>query len=261
MKKLLIGPWSGEFGWEICTWVPYARYISMLYEKTVVICQPGHEYLYGDFATGFVNFQYKGNGDNWAFDRHPSVGPFMPKKIKKKYPDYCLKIPSENRCMHRDKKRYKRYGEKNDLYKYDIVIHARATDKYGQHVRNYPPSKYEKIVKNFKGLRMCSVGTRAYHIGGTKDKRNISMKELCDIFASSRLVIGTSSGPMHLASYCGAPHLVITGNEIQKAIKTTNRMRYELLWNPFESPCYVLDAHNWKPPVDLVIKTIEDALK
>jgi hypothetical protein len=54
------------------------------------------------------------------------------------------------------------------------------------------------------------------------------------LLANADIVIGPSSGPMHLASLCGAPHVTWTD-------KASTKRRYLGGWNPHKTPCIVLD--------------------
>ena len=37
MKKLIAGPWTGEFGWELFAWHAYIRALSRKFEHTTII--------------------------------------------------------------------------------------------------------------------------------------------------------------------------------------------------------------------------------
>ena len=143
---------------------------------------------------------------------------------------------------------------------YDLIIHARACKKYNQEKWNWPDKNYEKVLKNLNPSKVCSIGTEAHHIKGTEDLRGIPLKDLCDIMASSKVLLTPSSGPGHLASLCGLSHIIMTDNYYQKSIGGTNRDRYKYKWNRFKVKCRILDKHNWIPPVDLVTKEVEKFL-
>ena len=253
MRTLLAGGFVSELGWEVATWVPAIRRYSRKFDNTVIVCRTGYEYLYGDIADVIINYDKKGLPDRWLLNGKKVK---MPKKIKEKYKNATVITPRKSVCMEW-KRKYVKYGEKRDECTYDLVIHARACTKYGQRSWNYHPRRYEKILKRLNLNRVCCVGTQAHYIAGTEDLRNIPLKKLCDILASSRLCIGTSSGLMHLASMCGCPHIVFTWDKWQKSINGTNKDRYKKIWNPFKTPCKVLDQHNWQPPVGVVVKAID----
>ena len=265
--KNIIGCLTGEMGWIIATEIPYYRWLSK--KHPVVLVGPEWcKYLCSDFVNMYVPHDYKSkNGpDNWVVDRYPTVRPYIPKGIMKSLrsgfaDEWSEVVPDEKRCMSKKKKKYRKYGD-FALSAVPILIHARTADKYGQEKRNWSTQKWESFVSAFADRYIASIGSAggAHHINGTMDWRGIRTKDLCT-FTHNAVVVGTSSGPMHLASHCGAPHVVITGKEPQKALGgKTNRYRYEKLWNPFNTPCTVLDSHKWQPPVDVVVNAVKEYL-
>jgi ADP-heptose:LPS heptosyltransferase len=132
--------------------------------------------------------------------------------------------------------------------------------KFHQRNWNWPKPRYRKVLEQLKPKRVCSIGTKAHWIEGTEDKRGIPMQELCDILASSKVLLTPSSGPGHLAHLCGCPHVIMTSNKHQPSIGGTNKDRYLKIWAPFKTPCKVLDGHNWQPPVEKVVKALRGFL-
>ena len=255
-KTLLAGAdYSLEFGWLLCTWIPVVRAYSHKFEKTVVVCRSGHNYLY-EFADEIINYDKKGLPDRWLLDGKKAK---MPQRIIERYPDAKLCRPRQKKC-EKWPREYFKYGHEDyeEYESYIVVIHARACTKYGQKAWNWPVDKYSKTLQalNIDPRDCCSVGTEAHHIPRTQDLRGISLKRLCHIMACSKVVLSPSSGPAHLASLCGTPHVVITDNKYQKSIKGTNKQRYKKLWNPFQTPCKVVDKFNWQPPVEKVVKAM-----
>ena len=252
--QLLAGPWIGEMGWEVATWAPAIRAASRDYSETIVVCKPGHEHLYMDFATICENYTQSGKSDRWLCDGNKAM---MPDAISKKYPMAEIRRPRKKKCMSW-KREYFKYGHKIDKLKYDLVIHARSATKYGQQKWNWNTVNYEEVIQKLGNIKVCSIGTEAYHIPGTDDRRDISISQLCDILYSSEAFLSPSSGPAHLASLCGCPHIILTDDKYQKSVGGTNKRRYERFWNPFKTKCIVLDKHNWHPPVDVVVEAIKE---
>ena len=253
MSLLLIGE-GCEWGWLVACYIPAVRRYSRDYEKVVVACAPGHEYLYEDFADEFVECEQKGNSDRWLLKGR---NPHLPSKIRNAYPTAQIVSPREKNCT-KWVREYFKYGQEDTDERYDIIFHARAMTKYHQSHLNYPVERYVKVIREL-GIDpgMCaSIGhpKGASHVPRTKDLRGVNLERVCRVLAHSKVCVGTSSGPMHLASLCCCPHVVITGNEYQKSIKATNRKRYEKLWNPFKTECTVLDKHKWQPPVHKIVK-------
>jgi ADP-heptose:LPS heptosyltransferase len=95
------------------------------------------------------------------------------------------------------------------------------------------------------------IGTKdeamAHPEGGDLDLRDYPLSDLIQEIRAARLVIGPSSGPMHLASLCGTPHLVWSGN-------VRDIPRYRTLWNPFHVSHTMLAT--WQPDVGAVLDSV-----
>ena len=254
--NLLASIWGCELGWVVATVIPHYRYIASRYNEILIVGKPEYKYLVEDFATDFIPYKKKTIADMFFRQRFPTKKAKIPKSIVNNFPDHHYLYPNETMCTKGNRK-YFQYGEEGEGY--DIVIHARAEDKYGQDKLNYKPSRYTGILRTLrldKDLSACSVGTKAYHVEGTSDKRNIPPKELCTILRNSKVCVGTSSGPLHLAHLCKCPIIVITSDEYQKGIKATNRKRYKSLWRAWDTPVKILDKWGWHTPKKIVEKAI-----
>jgi len=250
----LIAVEAGEFGWIVSSWVGYVRKASRNYTHTIICCRPENWYLYADFGELLIQRIPKGKPDRWLedFKKHAKV----PKSLLREWEGAKVITPTKGRCMS-NKREYRKYGTNSPDLQYDLIIHARAVTRYKGDKRNHGPEWYSKLLQSLPdGLRVGSMGTVSHHIKGTDDLRGIKMSKLCDIMASSRLIIGPSSGPMHLASHCGCPHLVWTTDKFQKSIGGTNKDRYKKLWNPFNTKVKVIDKYGWKPPVDVISEKV-----
>ncbi|MCP4651203.1 MAG: hypothetical protein GY853_14140 [PVC group bacterium] len=258
MKTLLVLSVGVEFGWLLCTFIPAIRYKSRGYNRTVIVCDPEHRYLYQDFATDFVNYNKKIEGVGY-YGWSPKKKLKMPRGISRKYPGAKIITPTKKICTDAPMVYYK-YGKYNDKLHSDIIIHARSEAKFNREKRNWPIHHYVKLIKKLRAhrdLSVCSVGTKegAHHIPGTLDLRGIPLEALCNRMASSSVVVGCSSGPLHLASLCGCPHVVWTDKKYQEAIKGTNKDRYKKLWNPFGTPVKVIDV-GWQPSIEVVYEVL-----
>lgn len=257
IKTLIIGPAIGEFGWMLMAYNPYARYAAKKfgYERVVACVPRGTEHIW-EFATDFEYVSVPNRADRWLIKDGRQIK--IPKEILRKYPHADSIVPNEKNCTT-PKREYVKFCGK-DHFPHAIAIHARATKKYNQSDRNWPVKKFEKIVEIFSNFQICSVGTDAHHIPGTHDKRNLPLQDLCGLLNNTRVLIGPSSGPMHLAQLCGTPIIVWTHTKKEGAIGATNRRRYEDLWNPFKSRVVVIDKYGWSPSVRVVAKEIREIL-
>ena len=154
-----------------------------------------------------------------------------------------------------------------------MLIHARNLpsvyydNKIIGHSRNWPTEKWEECISYFdnkyKGGYFGSIGTKngARHIKGTTDFRDEPLDRVCTYMRGARVVVGESSGPLHLAMLCGTPVVVITHNRKEKSLDgRTNRWRYEKMMNPFNVKCTIFDRDNWRPKVNIVYYEIEKYL-
>ena len=256
-NTLLSGQVRMEWGWMLCTYIPYLRYMSRQFKRTIVPIKPEYNYLVSDFAET-VAIDHDNYVDRWL--NHGKIFS-PPKKVWKKFPKAQIVMPGKQTCMC-IKREHLSYGQVTSLTpQYDIIIHARASQKYRSAGRNWSPHKYEETLRLLGKLKVASVGTEAYHIPGTDDLRGIKLDKLCGILKASRMVIGPSSGLMHLAHLCKASILVWSSAKKQKCIHATNRQRYEVLWRGFDSPVHVLDSEGWSPKVKTIAHAIEKDLK
>lgn len=254
MKTLTAGPWVGEFGWELFCWQASLRAIAKDYDNVIVCARPGHEALYSDFCTEYIPF----SADvNLCSGRRNFLR-------SKKDPFACIKSTAHISCKKLGEPReFIKFGHANPELKFDIVMHARRiqSPKSVRHAekkmasklsRNWDLDKWNDLAARLlnEGLRVCSVGaeTAAYHVQGSEKFLGVPLSKLVDLFASSKLAIGPSSGPMHLASLCGCPHFVWTAK--------CNIKRYNHLWNPLNTPVQLLVDETWNPSVNDVFKGV-----
>lgn len=240
------GYWLGEFGWELMTWVPYLRRLARDNE-ILVGCEESHWPLYEDFATKAEFCDGNVSAKNmWYHDGGEVSG------IKGGI------APSKEIC-HSKEREYIKYGRKIQAYENLVVVHARATKNMRTGYRNWPDERWDAVCGaiSAKGFDVWSIGTAggARCVKGTYDMRGLSLGYVMNILASAKACIGPSSGPMHLASLCGCPHLVWTDDQKQ-VVGCTNRDRYEKLWNPFDTPVRVIDS-GWQPEIQHVIDEFE----
>jgi hypothetical protein len=239
-----VGYWVGEFGWEIMAWVPWLRNKAQKTESMTVGCIEGHEYLYSDFASDVVTIPDTQGKNMWWCDgnkTHPLKGGI---------------VPSREECMNDVERKYFRYGKIGATEKH-IYIHARATENMRTGSRNWTVEKWGELVDGLSHDSDCcivSIGSMdgAHHIGGTVDARGIRLQDLCDLLANGIACIGPSSGPMHLASMCGCPH-VVWSDDRKQVIGCTNKERYETAWNPLNTKCRFIEGKDWNPSVSKVL--------
>lgn len=243
-----------EFGWMLMRWQGHLRWLSRN-NDIEVHCLDGNSYIYRDFASRI--YVHAARADIDYLDKWDS-------NIKGPYDEIKYVAPSKKICEARNlKQEFVKYGRKRygGKYSYDILFHARNCKRKGDEYtgdRRY--RHWREVADAFSGLNTAWIGTEADCYG--EDLRGLPLDVLADVMASSKLIVGPSSGIMHFASLCGLKHLVWTdkrkwniGNK-----KATNWNRYKKHWNPFNTPCEVLDTQGWQPPPEYVIERVNRAM-
>jgi len=226
-KTIELPPWYGELGWEIMSWAPTCRKRALGYEQVIVSSFEGMRPLYADFATEFR-----------AHDRI----------------DRCLDYPKS----YRPDGIYYRYGRgENAAVAQDILFHARGTSR--KNSINY--RRWPELVRQFTALpeTLGFIGSKKDHyVPGCFDFRGIELQKLMDRIARAKLVVGVSSGIMHLAAACGTD-LIVWGDSRTYFSQTLER-RYKETWNPFNVRVGWITAEDWQPEPEEIIKEIRKML-
>lgn len=251
LTAIFAGPFCGEFGWELFGFQGYLRAMSDRTEQNIVVCsRPGHEALYEDFAAGYVAFTPP--------DKQPDVfrmHGIKPDAFRNVVPEGfqwlnpVTDIPSDWRkgCPVVHDQRFIPFGKTvlKSQKRYDILIHARNRNRsWTREDRNWPHEKWMELLSTLSSeMRVGWIGTKAEAMargGPDEDLRGLSLKKLIEVMSHSHLVIGPSSGPMHLASLCRVPHVVWSGN-------ARDVIRYRERWNPFAVSHSMI--RTWQPEV------------
>ena len=254
MSKLYAGPFVGEFGHELFCWQGVLRHTSKNYEQTTIVCTPGKEILYSDFADKIITYKPQ---------TYEANGPFNYGKTENyPVPEYECDYIGPNTQLTEYygskggffepnlKQQFIKYGQ-TCFSSFDYIIHARATNKVSTGYRNWSINKWNELVKNLDGSIAC-IGTKqgAYHIKGTEDLRDLPLEDLCNILYTSEVIIGPSSGPMHLASLCGLKQIVWSGDWY-------NKKRYKEDWNPHNTDVIYLEPNTWDIEVGEVLQCLK----
>jgi ADP-heptose:LPS heptosyltransferase len=247
-RSLLAGPFLGEFGWELFCWQARLRQMSRSgeYQKTYVYCRPGHECLYEDFA---------------------EVNTVPPSVTAENSKDRTYRVIRANRrLVHYVKTWTREECEQNGFFDQqfvrlgkpvegapEIVVHARS--RAHRKRANWPKHRYDALIRHYLalGFRVAVIGTQTdslrFDYDGIVDYRGRPLRDVCDLLASAQVIVGTSSGPMHLAALCGCAQVVFTDD--------SNAERYRDHWNPFRVAARIPPG-GWHPTVrDVIAETLE----
>ncbi len=257
--RLFAGPWVGEFGWELMQWQGFVRKLSRSYRETTVCCPEGHEALYADFAAAVHPHRLRGIAECNALR---DIGnPEELERILALVPPDCDHLkPLGYQPFSRQE--FIRFGTQSPELAVDLLFHPRGRG-FGAE-RNWSAERWQVLLGLLRsqGYKLGCLGVSSATLplaGDFLDLRDRPLSETLDSIASARAVIGPSSGPMHLASLCGTPHLVWTDRG-RHARGRTNREKYEAWWNPLSTRTVVLDVHGFDPPPEAVAEAVESLL-
>lgn len=265
-KTLLAGPWIGEFGWELFCWQAFVRKHSRNFEKTIVIGRPTNEFLYKDFCDEYIKFDPESfQTDAWKCHNAKSAHEVIKSTPHDVYLNGTFDIGMrythngviDTKGLFFKEQEFHKYHTPSDHDGYDIIFHCRNKSTGAD--RNWSKEQWEELYQllydHFEGIITigCIGNDEAFHIEGTDDLRGMDLEELIGIMGRSDLIVGPSSGPMHLASLCGLKHLVWSTEY--------NRVRYEKDWNPFGTEIIFYGEDGWNPKPDaikeIILKHIE----
>jgi hypothetical protein len=259
MTTLIAGPWVGEFGWELFAWQAYLRSMSVFFDKTVIISRTKSKSLYDDFCDEFIsfdkvtglsdsffmyNFDFKKEAIKILKDSNISLKDItllMPRRIG--IPPYTHYKDLVKIGEYPIKPNYIRFGQPEEK-KIDYIFHIR--NRKLREKDNWSIDNWLTLREIFKTKKIACVGTtkESGWIEGTEDLRDIPLNDLFNTFYNAKCAFGPSSGPMHLASLCGCPHVVWSRKE--------NLSRYTDTWNPLETPILFDSKFSWHPKAEYI---------
>jgi ADP-heptose:LPS heptosyltransferase len=258
---LFAGPWVGEFGWELMNWQAFVRKLSRGYKHTIVCCPAGREALYADFATTIIPHRLRGIAECNVM--HNVENPDELARVMALVPQGADHLkPLGYQPFSRQE--FIRLGSAKPDLRVDVLFHPRGRT-FGTD-RNWSLARWSTLLTTLRarGLTLGCIGVSGATLdltslrdlqGAFADWRDRPLSETLDVIASAGVVVGPSSGPMHLASLCGTPHVVWTDRQ-RYARGRTNRDKYEGWWNPLGTPVTVLDEEAFDPQPLIVADAI-----
>jgi len=270
-KRLVAGPWIGEFGWELFAWQGYVRALAENFEETIIACRPSSRPLYEDFANDFIDINPPaGLADSFfihgvdpglyareVFLKHrhlltKGTTIFTPRRIgMPPHTHFSEEIKFKDFSI---RPKYIKFGSEGEK-KYDYVFHIRDRDLRKED--NWSLDSWTKLhhllTKN--GEKVACVGTvkESGLIAGADDLRGKNLNDVFNVLRNCKTVFGPSSGPMHLSSLCGAPHVVWSID--------ANNTRYNTNWNPLNTPILFLSEHDWHPSPEYIFERFTQWIK
>lgn len=235
---LFAGPWAGEFGWELCSWNPRVRKMAEKFDRVIVEGPAASEYLY-EFADEYIANEPTPNISD-GYKGIPSKPFKLVEEAKHYMPDWNTMGRQDMRLFdkpytpHPDMK-WHCFSPENPVAVADIMCSFRPVKIFKRKVmadKEYPQELCTKLIEELleRGYSVgCIGGLDNYYVPGMLDLRGKPLEDQCSAIAGAKVVLGPSSGPMHLASLCKTPHVVWYNRPDQ----TSSYARYRDHWNPF----------------------------
>ena len=253
-RDLLAGPFVGEFGWELFCWQGRLRRLAQEYRRIYVHCRQGHELLYRDFAD--VNVMPRGTARGYLMEDLDVVPPCKP--LVYYDPSFSEEELTGNLFYDQTFVELSRADEPPAIGTFDVVLHARARAHRAD--ENWPRARWDALVRELssRGYSVACIGleSQAHDLSGPESPvarwMGCPLETLAPFLRHrARLLVGTSSGPMHFGALCGTPR-VVWDTEV-------NRVRHEHHWNPFGAETEFITGY--QPSVATVLDSVEACLE
>jgi hypothetical protein len=222
-------------------------------DRIIASSRPGHEALYADFAIDFVPFVPPPGEANCYWRDGVAADSFsylVPKGTKWLNPSAGVHYRFKDGCPYVPNQSYIRFGQEAPAIEFEVIIHARDRRGPSKSGRNWPVEAWSEFLRSLpSSWRLACMGSReeALAFSGA-DLRGLPIRDLMNRLRAARLVVGPSSGPIHLAALCGVSHVVWSGN-------ARDGIRYRDLWNPFQAEHRLIE--DWKPSVKDVLRATQ----
>jgi ADP-heptose:LPS heptosyltransferase len=149
------------------------------------------------------------------------------------------------------------YAVPIDNKRFDIAFHFRSFERRGDiQPKSFPHEKADQLVEmcTSHGLRVCCIGAPEYSYVPPKaeNRQSNDLSTTIAHLCASRLIVGGSSAPLHLAQLCGLPIVVWIG------LKGDDR--YFTISNPFHSSVFMVTDKTFNPQVHQIYGAIEKAM-
>ena len=253
-RRLVAGPYLGEFGWELCCWNPRLRALARDYDEVVVLAPARSRPLY-EFATRFVPVNARpGSSDYMSGElegalpsvsgRGWSVRP-APSTVAEEL--RALTDPAVASAVAAAKA-WRRFAWESlpASPPLEVCLALRGPKALGGKL--YTRKAWAPIHADAFGAMLLERGLRVAVVGGPDnrglpgalDLRGAPLEQQIAALANAGVTVGPSSGPMHLAQLCGSA--VVTWYDASPDQRRLSRLRYESAWNPWRARLEYLEG-------------------
>ncbi len=261
MKLAYIYPCPGELGWVAFNFTPHVRYVLLKegpFDSVVACVRDGWGALYR-FATTITSFDYYpdvGEGNAFVLHKPEAYNTYKAhcakcdkhvKKLRKEgHEVVIIRLPTSQYRYHRYKLRHRKFEvltpNNGHLEQWQDKIEPDAVIFHLRHIsrstkKNTPHGMYQAVAKwaKHEHRQFVTIGKTlgckpSFSISGINLLNKTTLEDVVTIFNLGGLVVGSSSGPMHMASLTRTPHVVWGGH------RGAIRERYVKHWNMFKTP-------------------------
>ncbi len=245
-RVLYAGPWVGEFGWELCWWNPLVRLRAKEFEKVIVSGPAASRYLY-EFCDEYIALQTDGGYsfcEGQLLEPAPAVDPewevLTPDELFRELGEFDLSIiRSPDARGEVPERSWRALGSSGGRSPAPILCSFRPPKTYAGKTypgKHYPLEQATEVVRllTAAGLGVAAIGGKEnYCPEGAIDSRGISLDRLARMIRAARVVVGPSSGPLHLAQLCQTTIVSWSGSHPGACLR---RYHHETgIWNPFHT--------------------------
>ena len=198
-----------EFAYEIM-YAGVARKMKRSCKSMVVVTKPDRFAFHEDYADTILphHLPCVGAGCRGTRETQPTreeIAACVPQ-------GYSLIRPQDYVRNYLNHGEYIVYGRRVPEWEGAIVLHARERPYCAN--RDWTRENWNKLgaflAREFPNNRLVCIGslTESHAIEGCFDFRGQPLQDTMNLLRSANVFIGQSSGPAHLASHCGLPHIV-----------------------------------------------------
>lgn len=265
-KKVILGPWYGELGWEIIYWRGVVGFLSnFLGNNLIVLSFKGHSGLYPKqkFISHDFNFSNAHFGSKSQHNIEKDIIEKMNLEntvfIKPSYFSNSKTTLIKNLLFKFKFLKFHSLKNLNIKKKNKIGFHFRLLNRHDDMNKNMDINKIEEYLRFFSkrypfyeielfGKKNFSYISKNYNFKNFND-----LNDTIQYINELKYVIGPSSGPMHLAQHCEVPILTWIGNGVSPE-------RYLSWANPFNTNVKIHDEDSFSPDIGKLINTTIDYL-
>ena len=261
-KTIILGPYHGEFGFEVSMNASFAYSIKKKFSnKLIVISLDGNEALY-NICDKFISFNYNLKNAGYGYGNYADSLTLRNEFIKQHkiyndsiFIDLCrINIYIFKKLVNFE---YVSLGESKLFNKpNEITVHFRSVVKTGADNRlNFLNENADRLVHELflLGYNVNVIGHPEFSYCPNiycKDFRSKEISCAINTIKKSIITIGQLSGPIHLAHLCKRP--VLTWADDIKRFKTIE------MWNPFNQKCIIVSSETFNPEINEILKKLHE---